>query len=63
MSREHEHNYVAEKYAVQELERQYTGNRVYKTAIIENERVLLFCTKCGHKIDHDTTNKTEEVER
>ncbi len=53
MSKEHEHNFVAEKYNVQELKSIYVGNSRYTSEVLKNERVLLFCTKCGEKIDQE----------
>ena len=57
MSKEHEHNFVAERYTVQESRSMYMGNYKYQTAILDIEKVLLFCTKCGEKIEEATQNK------
>jgi len=51
MSKEHEHNFVAETYEVQELSNVYVGNKRYASEILKHQRVLLFCTKCGEKIE------------
>lgn len=58
MSKEHEHNFVAETYTVQESKSMYMGNSEYQTAILNIEKVLLFCTKCGEKVEQAT--KPEE---
>ena len=47
MSKEHEHNFVAEKYQVQEYVHEYASGGKYDTAILSHQRVMLFCTKCG----------------
>lgn len=54
--KKHEHNFVAEKYTVQEYVHKYAGNDKYDKAILSHEKIKLFCTKCGKVID------VEEVE-
>lgn len=45
------HNFVSEKYKTQELKNKYIGNSQYQDAIIENEKIKIFCTKCGESKD------------
>lgn len=43
----HKHSYVGALLKHQKLDRQYTGNNTYKTAIVEYETLTLYCTECG----------------
>lgn len=44
---DHKHNYVAEKYTVQEHVNKYQSNGKYTTAILEVDKAYIFCTVCG----------------
>lgn len=59
MSKEHEHNFVAEKYTVQESSDVYVGNSRYQSVILDVQKVLLFCTKCGEKIESELKNEKD----
>lgn len=47
MSKEHEHNFVAEKRQYQELANKYLGDSKYQSATLVHEEIIIFCTKCG----------------
>lgn len=56
MSKEHEHDFVAEKYIVQKTKSDYIGDSGYKVSILNIEKVILFCRKCGHKIEKEASD-------
>lgn len=45
--KDHEHNYVAEKYTVQVEYSTYLSAGECATGIKEVQHILIFCTKCG----------------
>lgn len=58
--KEHEHNFIAERYTEQKSTNVYQSNHRYQTARLNIEKVLLFCTKCGLRL-YDSA-KQEEIE-
>jgi len=46
-----EHEYLAEKYTVQEYRSAYLGEYKWEPVIVNVDMVLLFCRKCGDRID------------
>jgi hypothetical protein len=62
MGKQHTHNFVAEKYTVQKSDTEYIGNAQFKTVILDVEKVLLFCTRCGERLDDTPTTPTKEKE-
>ena len=57
MNEEHEHNFIAEKYRVQEYVHKYASDGKYDTAILSHQYIILFCTKCGETKDVFKTPK------
>lgn len=58
-TKEHIHNYVAEKYVVQKEFSTYQSSGKYYNGIKEVQHVLIFCTKCGDR--KEMTKDTADV--
>lgn len=59
MGKEHEHNFVAEKYTVQESKNEYIGNSRYQVVTLDIQKVVLFCTRCGQRLEQPTPSSVE----
>jgi hypothetical protein len=44
---QHEHDFVAEKFRVQEPFENYTGNGTYHKGVLEVDKIAIFCRTCG----------------